>query len=92
MEVLGGKKWGYYGVKNVPFFGKFGVLCFLEIPALRRRSKYRHFLKFNWEQYHQTEFITTILQETTTAYHLQRNKTDTEFLIAPNSRSLPHII
>ena len=30
-------KWScaYQGVKNVRFFGKFDVLCFLETPALR---------------------------------------------------------
>ena len=25
----------YQGVRNVRFLGKFGVLCFLEIPVLR---------------------------------------------------------
>ena len=38
----------YQGVRNVCFFGKFGVLCFLETPVLRFAPllSYRSFLTF----------------------------------------------
>ena len=38
-------------------------------------------LKFIWEDKHQLEFVTTIVQKFTTVYHLQWYKTGIEFLI-----------
>ena len=34
-NIVGNKTRAYQGVRDVRFFGKFGVLCFLETPVLR---------------------------------------------------------
>ena len=54
------------------------------------RSKISPFIKFIWEEQHQLEFVTTIVQKCTAIYHLHQYKIGNEFLIAPSCHKLPH--
>ena len=45
-----------------------------------------------WEGQHQQEFVATIVQKSTTIYHIHWYKTKIEFLIAPSCQKLIHKI
>ena len=53
-------------------------------------SKMSPFFKIIWEDQHQREFVTTIVQKYTIVYQLQWYKTRIEFLIVPRCHRLPH--
>ena len=54
------------------------------------QPKFSPFIKFIWEGQHQLEFVTNIIQKSTTVYHLHWYKAGIEFLIAASCHSLPH--
>ena len=54
------------------------------------QSKISPFIKVIWEDQHQLEFATTIVQKSTTVSYLHWYKTGIQFLIAASIHRLPH--